>query len=392
MGRLRDRGQFVPGGGRAFRTVLGNIVYNETQGPNVGYAFRDVCDDIVGRPTESNPMQIVHVNNLVDPLNGQQDLGFGTFREYNSYIPPIQCAPQSHLSVSGIPSIQAAAAKMLANTNPGRATVSAPVYLAELRDIPHMIKGAGDFLIKLRHIKGKWHRQQLLSRATPEQFLSYQFGWKPLFNDLRSLITFQETVDKRVDELQRLYSNRGLKRRLDNLGSGSNHSEVVQTISSVLGDLTRARLSKDTQVRMWGTVRWRPAYVPKIQDNPALQKLARKAVFGLSIQTEDAWNLIPWSWLFDWFSSCGDVLAANNNRIPSSPQAVNIMTHTKTTMRWVRSESSWVSGGNSFSTLETLQRNVPGVLLPTVDIDFLSLRQLSILGALFITRARGFRS
>jgi len=392
MGRLRDRGQFVPGGGRAFRTVLGSIVYNETQGPNVGYAFRDTSDDVVNRKELDNPMQIVHVNNLVDPLNGQQDLGFGTFREYVGYIPPIQCAPQSHLSVSGIPSVQAAAAKMLANTNPGRAEVSAPVYIGELRDLPHMIKGAGDFLIKLRHAKGRWHRQQLLNNATPSQYLSYQFGWKPLFNDLRSLLTFQDTVDKRVNELQRLFAKGGLKRRLDNLGSGSNHSEVTQTISSVLGDLTRARLSKDTTVSMWGTVRWRPAFVPKMRDNASLRKLAHKAVFGLSIQAEDAWNLMPWTWLADWFSTCGDYLAASNNRIPSSPQSVCIMTNTKTTLRWRRSESSWVQGGNSYATLETKQRNVPGVVLPTVDIDFLSLRQLSILGALFITRANGFRS
>jgi hypothetical protein len=32
-------------------------------------------------------------------------------------------------------------------------------------------------------------------------------------------------------------------------------------------------------------------------------------MYGLTITPEVAWNLIPWSWLVDWFSSAGSAIA-----------------------------------------------------------------------------------
>lgn len=197
-------------------------------------------------------------------------------------------------------------------------------------------------------------------------------------------------MDKRARELARLYDRGGLKRRIE-IGQYSAHSESNSTIESTLGSLITTRMSTDTTVRRWATVRWRPTKVPTVITDLVLRKLARKAVFGLSIQAEDAWNLMPWTWLSDWFLNIGDFLEAYNNRIPAQASLVNVMTETKTLRTWRRTDSNlWARGGNSSSERVTRRRDLSfgGI---GADFQFLTGRQLSILGALAITRTRDIR-
>lgn len=317
---------------------------------------------------------------MVAPCNGRNGSG-ASYSEYTNYIPIGIRAVPADLTVPAAPSFNSAAVTSLARTNPGRAAVSLPVFVAELRDLPHAIRSAGNFIRQFRKP----------IKQSAGEFLSWQFGWAPLFSDLRKMIQFQDTVDKRVNELQRLYSNGGLKRRIRH-GNWSAHSETSVITESSLGTTVATRLSHDTQVEVWSTVRWRPTRLPAAIDNVHLRKLARKAIFGMSLQAEDAWNLIPWSWLVDWFSNIGDFLEAHNNRVPSVAGPVNVMRRTRTSAHWTRTNSNWISGGTGHGTRDTLQRRVIHGGLPEADFQFLSGRQLSILGALAITRASGFRS
>lgn len=243
-----------------------------------------------------------------------------------------------------------------------------------------MVKSAGDYLLKRRK---NWFR------STAGQYLSWQFGWSPLFSDLRKMLDFESSVTKRAKEIERLYSNKGLKRRvrLGNWGAAETHNG--QAVESGLGTVLSARMSIFTQSERWGTVRWLPTDRPtSILDLPDYRKLARKAVFGLSFQAEDAWNLIPWSWLVDWFSNAGEYLTAHNNRVPAKPTSINVMTRTSTSRVWTPTSSNWIKWKTSSADFVTLERYVGGGSL-NATLDFLSPRQMSILGALAVTRAKG---
>jgi hypothetical protein len=48
-----------------------------------------------------------------------------------------------------------------------------------------------------------------------------------------------------------------------------------------------------------------------------LNQLAWKTTFGITSHEmlATAWELTPWSWLTDWFSNVGNVIAATNNSV-----------------------------------------------------------------------------
>lgn len=377
MPRVRVRETFNPSGGNAYRRLNGTDIVDIVQGSTL--ATRDRCEDDLG-PTKDHPLYISHLNTTYKTINGQDGNPAGpNFRYYREYF-PVSLSPSSHLPLPSRPSASAAATTLLARTNPGRAEVSIPVFIAELKDLPHMVKSAGDYLLKRRK---NWFR------STAGQYLSWQFGWSPLFSDLRKMLDFESSVTKRAKEIERLYSNKGLKRRvrLGNWGAAETHNS--QAIESGLGTVLSARMSIFTQSERWGTVRWLPTDRPtSILDLPDYRKLARKAVFGLSFQAEDAWNLIPWSWLVDWFSNAGEYLTAHNNRVPAKPTSINVMTRTSTSRVWTPTSSNWIKWKPSSADFVTLERYVGGGSL-NATLDFLSPRQMSILGALAVTRAKG---
>lgn len=373
MARTRIKNETYSGSGHARFVFNGSFITNVTQSSvNVG---RHQCDDSLGFGVD-HALLIEHVHTTPDPLNGRTPASGVTYREYLNFIPTSQNGTNfpSHLPDLGYPSNAALATTLLARTNPGRASVSMPVFIGELRDLPHMVQLAGNSILK----------------RTSSGYLAWEFGWKPLFSDLRKMLDFQATVAKRVRELERLYGKGGLKRRMSLANSGlESHSNV--TIDSTISHLVNCRRNTFTARRSWGTVRWKPDTLPALEHRPDLQKLARKAVFGLSLQAEDAWNLIPWTWLIDWFSNAGEYISAHSNRVPCSPSLPNIMTETVTKVDWVRNDAlTWLKGGNVSGHRITKNRYLGGAGL-SATLPFLSARQLSILGALAITRSRGIR-
>nr|UJQ84963.1 MAG: putative maturation protein [Leviviridae sp.] len=380
--RSRIIGEPLPQGGYATRKIGSNPPTEETQYP-LGLVSRDRCDDIIGNPNNDNPLLIDKYKMDLRLMNGQEIGPGDSYKIYTSWIPTYFLTPSSraqHASITGLPSAASDAIRLRAMTNPGRAEVSLPVFIGEARDLPHMIKSAGDSLLK---------RRKYWFRNSAGQYLSWEFGWKPLMNDLRKIVTFQSSVDSRVKELERLYSKGGLKRRMKLGHWGAVEQLNNRFIESSLGTVIQARETRFTQVERWGTIRWKPTTLPKSIDRPELQRQAIKAVFGLSLQAEDVWNLVPWTWLIDWFTNAGDFLEAHGNRIPALPGPANIMTKSESVIRWDRTTApNWVKWERSSMDYVTKERYVGSGSL-SATLPFLSGRQMSILSALAVTRAKG---
>jgi hypothetical protein len=271
-----------------------------------------------------------------------------------------------HLIIPDQPSDAFLAAELLARTNPNRSGISIPNFVWELREIPHMLKKEGDNLIQSHH-KGN---------------LAYEFGFKPLLSDLKKLINFSEAVTKRQKELELLFS-KGLNRKRD-LWSASITGGPIDIIAQS-GDKWELHLSvnKTTVRKVWGFVRWFPTN-PKLPKGD-LRAWARKLEAGAVIDISTLWDGLPWSWLIDWCSNVGDILAANRNIIGASHSAIQLMTQTTTTADATMNMpvGTYVPGG--WSEVSKKRRTVAYVPVD-FQLPMLTQKQLSILGSIGVTR------
>lgn len=252
-----------------------------------------------------------------------------------------------------------------------------------------MFKDMKNLIPILRNLK---HRNHAALGAVASQYLGYQFGWKPLISDLSQMLQFQVQVDKRIVELNRLYSSTGLKRRLQLIDQTSYQEFNGIAVDTSLGANLTAKKYVVTRFRRWGTIRWRPTSVPADIGHQALGKTARRLVYGmghLGLDGVQAWNLLPFSWLADWFTNFGTWLAANRNDVPAAPVGpCNIMTLTETYETWIRTDNfKEITGAEGVRTLRTKERaQSSGTLSATLPLA--TARQLSILAALNLQRRK----
>ncbi|UJQ85080.1 MAG: putative maturation protein [Alehxovirus pseudonemorisenecus] len=387
----RERNRYVwYGPGFAARKITTNpvLIVSNPQDSSIEAKWWGRCNDTVGEPQTDHPLTITERDNRAwPPLNGFLDQGGGSYVEYDNFLPSGMDLV-SHLS-SSIPSIGARATTLRARTNPSREEVSIPNFIHELKDFPRMIKQIQTLPTLARNLR---YRHSAGFREAASLHLGFEFGWKPLISDLQDILSFQSLVDKRILELNRLYSEKGLKRRM-NLYDDTREDKSTVVAQSGQGVFIRAEKLRVTRIRSWGTIRWRPTAVPHDIGRQDLGRVARKLVFGLQHRGIDglqAWNALPFSWLADWFSNFGEWLAANRNVVPAAPSGpCNIMTLRETYVTWRRTDSyrEILTGLEGVRILRTKERAQSSGTL-SVHLPLATARQLGILSALNLQRRK----
>lgn len=209
--------------------------------------------------------------------------------------------------------------KALANLNPNRPAVDLPVSIAELKDLPKMVKNLGD-LLRL----GRSGLSKDVVKTMAETHLNWQFGWAPLINDLSQLLGFTDMVNDRLDYLKKLDGGTDVARRLGHLPETSNTDRILWA-----NDGHGKLYYEFYQTTTWKTEGWYTARValntPLPDTDRKQRELARNAALGLNLSPSTAWNLIPWSWLVDWFANTGDLISLTQNAIPYRVWNLNVM-------------------------------------------------------------------
>lgn len=389
--RTRERilGSF--GAGQKSRKILSNppIVTNDLQDSVVLSKHWQHCIDVTGLPKQDHPLTITERDNRgFLPLTGHIDQGGGSFVDYQNWLPSGFTVNVAHESIS-IPTVGASATTLRARSNPSREEVSVPNFLYEMKDLPGMIRNLKNLGPLLRNLR---HRNDAAMSAIASQYLGYEFGWKPLISDISQLLQFQTQVDRRILELNRLYSGTGLKRRL-NLFVESKTDTLDRTVESSLGVTITVRKHIVTRIQRWGTIRWRPTAVPRDIGHQALGRQARRLVHGIDhygVDATQAWNALPFSWLADWFGNFGEWLAAHRNDVPAAPTGPsNIMTMSDTYEFWQRTDAfqQSIPGASGMRILRTKSRaQSSGTLAASMPLA--TARQFSILAALNLQRKK----
>jgi hypothetical protein len=252
-----------------------------------------------------------------------------------------------------------------------------------------MLRHAGRFL----NGRAFRHGNSGLSAAkeVAAENLAIQFGWAPIISDLAKLAEFQERYTRRVRELDRLYSGSGLKRRLElhnfNYESNSKASAYAYTIE---GSYVYASYSRSVQCKSWAVVRWKPTQAPK--KRPVNDELKQK-LLGLtpSAIPSAAWELMPWSFLIDYFTDIGDYISLTNNHLLAQCQGGSVMTTKIQTTSWapvsIHDGSITMSGG-SIKRTSKLRRAFTVYDFSPINGGFpiLNGKQVSILASLATLR------
>jgi len=206
--------------------------------------------------------------------------------------------------------LNAIGAKAIAIVKPTNSIADLATFLAELRreGIPKVI-GAQSWKTKAAH-----------GRSLGSEYLNVEFGWQPVVNEVRAIADSIRRADFAVRQYKR-DAGRVVRRRYNfppeysetttlfrsgvNAYASPSGFNMYKSSGTNQGTVFRTR---STSVRRWfsGAFTYHlPDYFPGMADNVA----KAKRLLGAEVTPELLWNLAPWSWAVDWFSSTGDVIS-----------------------------------------------------------------------------------
>jgi hypothetical protein len=256
-----------------------------------------------------------------------------------------------------------------------------PTFVGELKDLPGLVKGYGDNLLK----------------SVANGYLSWRWAVKPMISDLRKLFNFTKAVDDRIIMLMKLRDGRTLRKRVKLGTVHGSLSPAVLTVESKTGGGIGGTFKAYHTSTAWGTVQWKllpDSILPTLGYGP-LEKMARQLTFGFTSHEAlaTAWELTPWSWLADWFANTGDIIAATNNTVGCTWKDICYMrtSESHTEVISFTGDPWMIAGLNNQNYVLTQKRKERYVCSPSVPFPFPKLPMLtngqwSILAALAAQR------
>ncbi len=371
--RTRVLGNSTPGS-FVSNTSTGTIVTSQAS----QVYDRQSCDDTTGPiPYQDHALNLEHRFCDAIVFNGKAQTTTTRWTDYHNYrnrgtyglAPSVPGVDWSYYRT-----------KALAAMNPSTPTVDVPVFLFELKDFPGMLKELGDVL-----------RKKIKPSQAAGGYLSYSFGWAPLISDLRKLINFSDTVNKRLLYLQKTSAKGGAKvtKTLDTITetlSRSSYSGPVPQQTSI--PVCRGTSTVVQTRKVWSVANVASFLSPVQLDDP--RRTAARAALGLNLSAASLWEAIPWSWLIDYTGNIGDFLAANRGFIPSRITNLNLMCLDEIVDYLTITETHWnvsISGSGNMLTVSK-KRSVSSAPVPSLALrPWFSPHMAGILGSLTTSRA-----
>nr|UJQ85875.1 MAG: hypothetical protein 1 [Leviviridae sp.] len=302
-------------------------------------------------------------------------------------------------------------AEAWASMKPASPDFSAAQELYELRDWPQFAKGqCADFLFNIRKEKKGRRTYDSLSH-TGKWYLALQFGWLPI---LRSIENGYDTFLKRkaiFDQLLRdegrwKYRSRSLKSHDVNTSTSSTasyptmfgHPSMRPThVSQCYAGGASDHVVDTFSSRAWCVGKFKYFLPAGPRDRNWESRIMRR-IFGLRVTPEQVYNIIPWSWLFDYYTDLGHFMSAVSGGVEERLicDYAYVMQHTRASRTLTRTQMMYgdataspeIIPATAVTTVvqETKTRAKATVLGFGLAKGDLSPFQWSILGALGLSR------
>lgn len=206
--------------------------------------------------------------------------------------------------------------KAIANYNPNVPALDLPLFLFEFKDFPHMLKHAGEFL------SAGVKASNYLATITSDAVLAWNFGWKPLISDLTTLVSLGHLIDARLRQLRAMERRKKVRRFLGRGKSSYPGADVYIGVGASNGNY-HTRIDEEYEV--W-FVSKPYLYDPHPGRAPDLWEQCSQ-ILGLEVSYSTMWNMIPWSWLIDYFWNIGTFLEAHRGNVRWAMGKTFVMYH-----------------------------------------------------------------
>lgn len=285
--------------------------------------------------------------------------------------------------------------------------------IAEIRELPRMLLSSilfykkiflrnADSLKYLRYSKAPWYT---LGRNTASEWLNLNFGWIPFINTLRDTIMLTSDLDERIARIRHFndkWETRGgilrdetIGEDVSTLGSTTSSRTWPTSLVSALYNTGSCRVTRIKRRKAWFKAKYK-YHIPELNlPNGKVPHWVVQRLYGLSLSPVLVYDLIPFSWLLDWFSNIGDVIASWNQHV----ELGNMVTSGAYLMDTIEIENqvsvSRMCGDKThhadWKFLGTMKRRVksPSPFGFDVPLSGLSSWQTSILSALSFNRITG---
>jgi hypothetical protein len=283
-----------------------------------------------------------------------------------------------------------------------RTLMQGSVFLGELKQALSMLrrpaeslrKGFGEYLTAVRtRSRGVGKKPDRISKIAADTWLEYSFGWVPLVNDVKDGYNAYKSLSRKSETIR--------------IGAGASAEfEFPTSYTDWLPYVGHCIVSKTIRNFQKSHCRYHGAIL--LRAGMDTQTVMDR--FGLNIREiiPTAWELLPWSFLVDYFSNIGDLLNADNSLnsqlIYCCRGTMDEVTH-QVTMAPNHSASVWASGttgvsSSGYPAVASYIRRLAtrsSVSLPSLDV---SLSDLSLevpsgfskganMVALLLSRANG---
>jgi hypothetical protein len=246
-------------------------------------------------------------------------------------------------------------------------------------------------------------------RSIPDKWLSYWFGWLPLYKASMSLLSSPEKIARKINFLLRRNGKEQTSRiHRTLLWSESSPSPLFdyEPLTYTYGASSSANHTREVEIRVVINSKFSfpPVDLPKFKRNLFLKKL------GLWPRIGDLYELAPWSWLLDWFTGLGNYVelidTINNDPSLFNYGFITVVIKGKHQTNHTCHTSSWKHQSVSFTYVPPteivnthlhssvidyecqIRRSITSIggVAHTGDVNSLSSWQQSILGSLLLQR------
>lgn len=222
--------------------------------------------------------------------------------------------------ISGLEKImQDKALSLLARTVPMSRRYSAFRNVVELKDLPHSIltlkRTIENFERSIafhpksiqKEIRKYINRGGL--RDIPKEYVSYHFGWKQIINDVLDLLVKPVRAAKEVNRLMRRSGQPTTFRTVSKIAGSTTDTPGFDYdqpwIGRYEGSLNTSHTRKhELRCVVNATFDFPKVGIPAYKHELFMHKL------GVIPMPTDIYNLVPWSWLVDWFTGLGNYVEA----------------------------------------------------------------------------------
>lgn len=206
--------------------------------------------------------------------------------------------------------------------------------LAELRDIPRSIRSLEQTIKDFRKLyvslaKSPSTRKIIFdlksaAKDIPNEYLSYHFGWKQTYKDLVDLLNSPYKISKRINFLiSRSGQPTTFRSKREFVSgekgvSGFEYEYLRDEFQPPSGADYSSRIERSSELRLVinAVFDFPPISSVRFRNDLWLERL------GVVPRVTDVYNLVPWSWLVDYFTGFGNYVELIDN-INHDPSLIN---------------------------------------------------------------------